>query len=166
MGLDLSYCDFCEPGPESRWSEAARSTVNGVRATGRVDPYDDPMALGFQAPVPRHAKSARPPMRCFSHSIRCYNCGQPGHMRSVYPLPRRSPSPMPPSGFGQRMSRSPRTNAENFQPGRTSQLEVDSHGAVFTMRELDARPFFSPQKVDHSLPPDLWLKERNCWATP
>ena len=36
---------------------------HGVRNSGRVDPFDDPMDLNFQAPVARHAESARPPMR-------------------------------------------------------------------------------------------------------
>ena len=38
MGVYLSYCDFSEPGPEARWSEAARSTVTsgGFRAGGVV----------------------------------------------------------------------------------------------------------------------------------
>ena len=43
---------------------------HGVRATGRVDPYDDPMDLTFQAPLARHAESARPPMRSPSTSVR------------------------------------------------------------------------------------------------
>ena len=38
----------------------------GVRATGRVDPYDDHMDLTFQAPLARHAVSARPCMRFLS----------------------------------------------------------------------------------------------------
>ena len=84
---------------------------HGVLATGRVDTYDDPMELGFQAPV------ERPPLRSSSNAMRCYNWGQPGHLRTTGPLPRRSPSSMPPSGFCQRSSRFPRTNAETFRPG-------------------------------------------------
>ena len=39
-----------------------------VRASGREDPFDDPMDLTFQAPVARHAESARPPVRSPSTS--------------------------------------------------------------------------------------------------
>ena len=69
---------------------------HGVRATGRVDPYDDPMDLTFQAHLARHAESARPPMRPSSTSARCFNCGQTGHLRSACRAPRRSPSALPP----------------------------------------------------------------------
>ena len=85
---------------ESRiFANAHRS--HGVRATGRVDPYDDPMDLTFQAPLARHAESARPPMRSPSTSVRCFNCGQTGHVRSACRAPRRSPPVMPfDGGFG------------------------------------------------------------------
>ena len=94
---------------------------HGVRATGRVDPYADHMDLTFQAPLARHAESARPPMRSPSSSVRCINCGQTGHMRSACRALRRSPSAMPSSGgFGQRVSRSPRSNADAFRAGGAS----------------------------------------------
>ena len=74
------------------------------------------MDLTFQAPVARHAESARPPMRSPSTSARCYNCGQTGHLRSACRLPRHAPSPQPSSvGFGQHVSRSPRTSADVFR---------------------------------------------------
>ena len=89
---------------------------HGVRNSGRADPFDDPMDLTFQAPVARHAESARHPMRSPSTSARCFNCGQLGHLLSACRLPRRAPSAQPSSrGFGQHVSRSPRTNAEVFR---------------------------------------------------
>ena len=54
---------------------------HGVRATGRVDPFDDHIDLTFQVPWARHAGSARPPKRSSSTSVRCFNCGQTGHLR-------------------------------------------------------------------------------------
>ena len=93
----------------------------GFRATGRVDPYDDHMDLTFQDPLARHAESARPPMRSPSISVRCSNCGQAGHLRSACWAPRHSPSAMPFGGdFGQRTSRSPRSNADGFRTGGAS----------------------------------------------
>ena len=88
---------------------------NGVRATGLVDPYDGPMDLTF------HTKSAPPPMRSPSISVRCSNCGQAGHLRSACWAPRHSPSAMPFGGdFGQRTSRAPRSNADGFRTGCAS----------------------------------------------
>ena len=88
---------------------------HGVRATGRVDSYDDPMDLTFQAPLARHAESARPPMRSPSTSVRCFNCGQTVYLLSACRAPPRSTSAMPfGGGFGQRTSRSPRSNADAF----------------------------------------------------
>ena len=113
-------------GTLERAFEESRTFANacsghGVRATGRVDPFDDPIDLTFQAPVARHAESARPPMLSTSSSVRCFNCGQTGHMRSNCSSLRRSPSPMHYSGgFGQRTSRSPRSNADAFRPGGMS----------------------------------------------
>ena len=49
---------------------------HGVRNSGQADPFDDPMDLTFQAPVARHAESARPPLRSPATSARCFNCGQ------------------------------------------------------------------------------------------
>ena len=75
---------------ESRiFANAHRGHV--VQASGRVDPFDDPMDLTFQAPLARYAESARPPMRSPSSSVRCINCGQTGHMRSACRALRRSP---------------------------------------------------------------------------
>ena len=42
----------------------------GVWNSGRADPFDDPMDMTFQAPVARHAESARPLMRSPSTSAR------------------------------------------------------------------------------------------------
>ena len=52
-----------ERAPEETRIFANAHRGNGLRATGRVDSYDDPMDLTFQAPLARHAESARPPMR-------------------------------------------------------------------------------------------------------
>ena len=49
---------------------------HGVRASGRVDPFDDPMDLAFQAHVARHVESARHLIRSPSSSVRCFYCGQ------------------------------------------------------------------------------------------
>ena len=98
---------------ESRiFANAHRGHV--AQAFGCVDLFDDPMALTFQAPLARHAECVRPPMRSPSSSVRCLNCGQTGHMRSACRAPRCFtfvPSSM---GFGQRVSRSPRSNADIF----------------------------------------------------
>ena len=104
---------------------------HGVRPSGREDTFDDPMDLTFQAPLARHAASVRPPMRSPSISWRCFNCGQAGHLRSACSATRRSPSAVPfGGGFGQRTSRSPRSNADAFRTGGRA-------SPVFCLRLVD-----------------------------
>ena len=94
----------CALGESRIFASAHRG--HGVLATGRVDPYHDPIDLTYQAALVRHAASARPPLRSPSTSVRCFNCGQNGHMRSACRAPRRSPSALPPGGsFGQHVFR-------------------------------------------------------------
>ena len=96
------------------------------------------MDLTFQAPLVRHAESARPPMRSPSTSVRCFNCSQTGHMRAACRALRRPHSAMPfRGGFGQRVSRSPRSNADAFRAGREripsvfyADLRTTSRGSV------------------------------------
>ena len=113
---------------------------HGVRATGRVDSYDDPMDMTFQAPLARHAESACPPLRSPSTSVRFFNCGQPGHMRSGCRAPRRSHSAMPFGvGFGQRTSRSPRSNADAFRSGGSSHQCFVCGSSAHLARECPSR---------------------------
>ena len=113
---------------------------HGVPATGRVDIYDDPMDLTFQAPLPRHAESARPPMRSPFTLVRCFNCGQTGHMRSACRAHWRSPSAMPfGGGFGQRTSRSPPSNADAFRAGGASPQCFVCGSSAHLARECPSR---------------------------
>ena len=113
---------------------------HGVRARGRVDSYDDPMDLTFQAPKAHHAESARPPMRSPSTSVRCCNSCQTDHMRSACRAPRRSPSAMHFGGsFGQRTSRSPRSNADAFRSGGASPQCFVCGSSAHVARECPSR---------------------------
>ena len=134
------------------------------------------MDLTFQAPLARNAESARPPMRSSSTTARCMNCGQTCHLRSACRARRRSPSVMPFGGlFGQRPSRSPRSNADAFRtvgaspqcfacgssahlardcPSRSASSGRQPPGRVQTMQQLhvDRSQVRHPTSGDH--PPE------------
>ena len=88
----------------------------GVRASGQYEIGDDPMDLKVQMPVLRQAASARPGSRV-SFGVKCFSCGQMGHMRDMCPVPRMAQSPLPAGGYGLHTPRQGWTTTDSFRPG-------------------------------------------------